>query len=637
MSREHRNDLIWNMNIFVLPVLAALTLVAGEIPRYTFGVANQNATFDYVVIGGGTAGLTIAARLAEGTANRVAIIEAGGFYEADSGSATEIPGEAFVGVNTDPADIPSKIDWGFVTTPQPALGGRKLYYTRGKTLGGSSARNYLGYHRDAIFLQYLCHAANWNQCRGTKEAFRKWADTVGDETYTFDSVLPYYQKSATFTPPNYSKRYTNTTLNYNPLSFDNSLQGPLQVSYPNWASPFASWCQKGLSAIGVVPNDGFNDGNLFGSMWLTTTTDPAAETRSSSQTAFLSQEIPGSLIKVYARTLAKKILFNRNKVAIGVVVTSNSSAYTLSVRKEVILSAGAFQSPQLLMVSGIGPSHTLKQYNISLISNLPGVGKNMWDNFLFGPSYRVNVVTDSQISQDPQYAAQITAQYINNQSGPLTYAAGYAGYEKLPYRSALSASTNASLTYFPSDWPEMAYLPVDTYSGYPSQPSTSMLNDGFNYGTIFADLIAPLSRGNVTIRSPDTSDLPVINPNWLSHPADVEVAIAGFKRARQIFQNMANITIGPEKLPGPAVQTDEDILTFIRQSGSQQYHASATCAMGKAGDVNAVVDSRARVFGVRGLRVVDASAFPFLPPGLPQSTVYMLAEKIADDIKCERR
>ena len=147
------------MHLFLVLILAAITLVAGEIPGYSLGVANQNETFDFVIIGGGTAGLTIAARLVEGTSNRVAIIEAGGFYEVDSGSASEIPGEAFVGVNTDPTDIPSKVDWGFVTTPQPALGGRELYYTRGKTLGGSSARNYLGYHRDASSHQYpLSHS-----------------------------------------------------------------------------------------------------------------------------------------------------------------------------------------------------------------------------------------------------------------------------------------------------------------------------------------------------------------------------------------------------------------------------------------------------------------------------------------------
>ena len=404
------------------------------------------------------------------------------------------------------------------------------------------------------------------------------------------------------------------------------------MSYPNWASPFASWCQLGLSAIGVKPNGGLNDGSILGSMWLTATIDPAAETRSSSQTAFLSQEIPESSLQVYIRTLAKRILFNEKKTATGVIVTSNSSMYTLSARKEVILSAGAFQSPQLLMVSGIGPADTLMQYNIPLLSNLPGVGQNMWDNIIVGPSYPVNVVTNSQVSENPQYAAQVTEQYVKNQSGPLTYPAGYAGYEKLPNRSNFSAATNTSLDQFPSDWPEVGYLPIETYTGYNDNPSSSMLRDGINYGSIVAVLYAPLSRGNVTIHSADTSDLPVISPNWLTDPADVEVAISGFRRARQVFENM-NITIGPEKLPGPAVQTDEDILTFVQQSGSQLYHAAATCAMGRKGNANAVVDSRAQVFGVTGLRVVDASAFPFLPPGLPQSTVYMIAEKIADDIK----
>ena len=136
-----------SMCLFLVALIAAFASVSCEIPHNALGIVNRNATFDYVIIGGGTAGLTIAARLAEGTSNRVAIVEAGGFYEIDNGNASEIPGEAFVGVNTDPNGVPSKIDWGFVTAPQPALGGRQLYYARGKTLGGSSARNYMAYHR----------------------------------------------------------------------------------------------------------------------------------------------------------------------------------------------------------------------------------------------------------------------------------------------------------------------------------------------------------------------------------------------------------------------------------------------------------------------------------------------------------
>lgn len=135
------------MHLFLVYLLAAVASVHGSVPGYTLGAANRNATFDYVIIGGGTAGLTIAARLAEDTSNKIAVIEGGGFYEVDNGTASEIPGEAFVGINTDPDGVPSKIDWGFVSTPQPALGGRELYYARGKTLGGSSARNYMGYHR----------------------------------------------------------------------------------------------------------------------------------------------------------------------------------------------------------------------------------------------------------------------------------------------------------------------------------------------------------------------------------------------------------------------------------------------------------------------------------------------------------
>ncbi len=142
------------MYLSLTVVLAATSLVAGQIPGYSFGVPNRDAAFDYVVIGGGTAGLTIAARLAEGTSDRIAVVEAGGFYEVDNGRASEIPAEAFAGVSTDPESVPSKVDWGFVTTPQPALGGRELYYARGKTLGGSSARNYMGYSRHAR--RYRC-------------------------------------------------------------------------------------------------------------------------------------------------------------------------------------------------------------------------------------------------------------------------------------------------------------------------------------------------------------------------------------------------------------------------------------------------------------------------------------------------
>lgn len=157
--------------------------------------------------------------------------------------------------------------------------------------------------------------------------------------------------------------------------------------------------------------------------------------------------------------------------------------------------------------------------------------------------------------------------------------------------------------------------------------------DGFNYVSLLIALITPLSRGNITISSADTVDPPVINPNWLSHPHDIEILLAGFKRAREIIRpHLNDILIGDESWPGVNITTDEQMVRMIHETVAPIYHPSSTCSMGKEGDEMAVIDKRARVFGVRGLRVVDASSMPFLPPGHPMSTVYALAEKIAAEI-----
>lgn len=158
-------------------------------------------------------------------------------------------------------------------------------------------------------------------------------------------------------------------------------------------------------------------------------------------------------------------------------------------------------------------------------------------------------------------------------------------------------------------------------------------NDGYQYATISSALVAPLSRGNVSISSADAGDPPIVNPNWVTDPADIELAIAAFKRVRELWTLMNGTTIGEEYFPGSAsLSTNEEILDFIRKALITLWHAAGTCKMGKVGDADAVVDSRARVKGVSGLRVVDASVFPLLPPGHPQATVYAIAEKIAEDI-----
>ena len=200
-----------------------------------------------------------------------------------------------------------------------------------------------------------------------------------------------------------------------------------------------------------------------------------------------------------------------------------------------------------------------------------------------------------------------------------------AAWEKIPRkeRASFSNGTLADLAKFPADWPEVEYLNVGAYFGFQRNFLRDAPTDGFQYASVLLALVAPLSRGTIDISSANAADPPVINPNWLTHPADVAVAIAGYKRVRQLFatEAMKPILIGPEYFPGANITTDDEILQLIRQSLGTVFHASSTCAMGRANDAAAVVDSKARVIGVQGLRVVDASAFPLLPPGHPMATV----------------
>lgn len=234
-------------------------------------------------------------------------------------------------------------------------------------------------------------------------------------------------------------------------------------------------------------------------------------------------------------------------------------------------------------------------------------------------------------SSDPSVRQATLDQYHNDQAGPYSQAGGYFSFEKIPepLRTNFSQETRDKLAAFPEDWPEVQYIPFGFVI-----PSNS--GESQTVGTMSATLTAPLSRGNVTISSPSIKDPPVFDLAWLSDAADAEVAVAAFKRCREALADpsLDPVRVGPEISPGANVTSDEDILSYIRQTASTVWHASGTCKMGKSENVDpmAVVDSQARVFGVEGLRVVDASSFPFAVPANPQGTVYMFAEKIADAI-----
>lgn len=462
---------------------------------------------------------------------------------------------------------------------------------------------------------------------GSSKSYKQWAEHVDDESYVLDEFLPYFKKSMNWTAPS-AMRTPNATTRYNESAFVPE-GGPLQISYPDYAQPFSTWLDGPMTEVGIPLTADFHSGVLDGAKFCEITINPTTNLRDSSQTSYLTAAASNPGLTVFTYSLAERIVFN-NLTATGVFVNGS----TIAAKKEVILSAGTFQSPQILMLSGIGPATQLKEHNITVLLNRPGVGQNMADHIFFGPSYQVNLETFAPTSR---VEAAISL-FTTNQTGPLqNNNADYIAFERLPASTPLSPSTRQTLySTYPPDWPDIEYFSIGGFFGNFSSSLLPPPNNS-NYATILAGLVKPTSRGTVTLSSSDPRALPLINPNWLTTQADQEVAVAAYRRVRQLFATEAMAPLltnpGAEAFPGLDVaNTDEEILEVIRNTLATIWHAAGTCGMGKRADPMAVVDSQARVIGTRGLRVVDASSFALLPPGHPQSTVYALAEKIAQQI-----
>lgn len=618
------------------PTTSDGTSTWGLPPQSSFGTPG-NATYDYIIVGGGTAGLAVASRLAENPQLRVAVVEAGGFYEVDNGNYSTVPAYWPVGTETTANATILPVDWGFVTTPQAVSVTLSTTPSRGDADGPDSgceqqAATLRGRENTWRVICSQCHAVSSvsRRCcrlpllsmlmfikRPTEGTLQQWASDIGDDSFTFARMLPFYKKSPHFTPQVFT--YTNSTSEQDPTAFD-AKGSPLQVSLGNYVDPFGTWAQYGFKALGQKLIRGFQSGNLIGHDYAPFTIDPISATRSSSEASFLQAAVRTTKIKVYNNTLAERILINSSNIATGVLVSSthaDTQPYVLTARREIILSAGALRSPQLLMVSGIGSRAQLSAQHIPIIKDLPGVGQNFWDQPFFPTSFTINLPSPS--------LPDVIAQYNTQQRGPLTLTSpGPLGWEKLPepYRSNLSASTRQALeSTFPPDWPELEWLPS------PGAPGPLATNT--QVATVVTCLVAPLSRGNITINSSSMTDPPIINPAWLTHPADAELAVQALRRQREFWSHL-NITVGSEVLPGPTVQTNEEILGFIREVVSPIWHAAGTCKMGRSNDTMAVVDSAFKVMGIKALRVVDASVMPVLVPGHPQATIYAMAEKLAE-------
>lgn len=242
----------------------------------------------------------------------------------------------------------------------------------------SSARNFMIYQR------------------GTVDSYQQWADAVGDSSWAWENILPSFKKSITFTPPG-PKRAANASAEYLASAFDLT-GGPLEVSYANYAQTFSSYMEGALDEIGIQTREDFNSGELFGAQYCSSTISPKDAKRSSSQTSFSNSAAGATNLKVYTETIGEKIIFDNENRATGIRVSTAGIPYTLHASREVIVSAGAFQSPQILMLSGVGPREHLEKFGIPVVADRPGVGQNLTDHIFFGPSYRVLLETFTRVA-----------------------------------------------------------------------------------------------------------------------------------------------------------------------------------------------------------------------------------------------
>jgi choline dehydrogenase len=387
--------------------------------------------------------------------------------------------------------------------------------------------------------------------------------------------------------------------------------------------------------VGIPLTDDFHSAVLDGGKFCEITINPTTNLRDSSQTSYLASAKGDPDLAVFTNSMAERIVFD-NLTATGVVVNGS----TIGANKEVIISAGTFQSPQILMLSGVGPADHLRQHNITVLLDRPGIGQDMADHIFFGPSYKVILETYAQTSRVQAAISLFTA----NQTGPLqNNNADYIAFERLTpvVLSTLTPSTQRALSLYPSDWPELEYFAISGFFGNFSNSLTPPPNNS-NYATILAGLVKPTSRGTVTLASRDFCDLPLINPNWLTTKADQDVAVAAYKRVRQIFATDAMRPIlgdpGVEAFLGLKVaRTDEEILEVIRNTLATIWHAAGTQRARVGWTRRREIrwrwwTGRPGRLGRRGLGWSMRARLRCCRRANPQSTIYALAEKIAQGI-----
>ncbi|MEI9805877.1 MAG: choline dehydrogenase [Pseudolabrys sp.] len=522
-------------------------------------------TFDYVIVGAGSAGCVLANRLTASGRYRVLLLEAG---PEDRNPWLHVP----VGYGKLFSD--RRFNWCYATEPQPECRNREVIAPRGKVLGGSSAINGLIY------------------IRGQAQDFDQWRQ-LGNVGWSFDDVLPYFRKSES---------------NERGADDMHGAEGPLAVSDARDRHPLALAYIEAAEQCGYPRNDDFNGANQEGAGFYQTTTRNGL--RCSAAKGYLKPARGRANLKVVPGAFATRILFDGHR-ATGVEYEVGGQTKTASASGELILSSGAFNSPQLLQVSGVGPAALLQSCGIPVIADMPGVGDGLMDHYAGRVTYRCRD-TNTLNNVIHSWPAKIEAglRYAFTRRGDLTTTALSSGCFLRAHPLSETPDVQCSIALYSAD-----AIGIDLHE--------------FPGATGICTLLRPESRGYVRIKSADPHQPPAIQPNYLAAQKDRDTLVAGVKILRQIFNAPAMARyIAAEIAPGPQCDSDEDLLDFIRLRGGTVYHPTSTCRMGQ--DATAVTDERLRVRGFEALRVIDASIMPAVVSGNTNAATIMIGEKGAD-------